>query len=304
MRTLEFEVMAEGLVFPEGPVAFPDGSVVLVEIESGRIIRVWGEGRMEVVSEVGGGPNGLAVGPDGAFYVCNNGGMQPSRGDPASSDAVGRIERVDAVTGKVERLYDHVDGRPLSAPNDLVFDRDGGLWFTDLGKVLSDRTEYSGLFYARPDGSKVVQHHWGVFSYNGVGLSADERTLYVADTRTARLWAFGLDGPGAMAPPPTNSRSRRRLVATAPDNVSLDSLAVTRNGNICVGTLGHAGTPGGISVFSPDGHVDRYALPDTVVTNLCFGGPDMRTAFVTWAHTGKLVRIHWPEPGLRLNYQL
>jgi gluconolactonase len=288
MRTLEFDVMAEGLVFPEGPLAFPDGSVVFVEIGSGRIMRAWGEGRVEVVSEVGGGPNGLAIGPDGAFYVCNNGGMQPNRASRTDPDAIGRIERVDPTTGKVDRLYDHVDERPLSAPNDLVFDRDGGLWFTDIGKVLTDRTEFSGLFYAQPDGSCVTQHHWGAFSYNGVGLSPDERTLYVADTRNARLWAFGLDGPGEMAPPPQQSRSRRRLVGAAPGNVSLDSLAVTASGNVCVGTLGHAGAPGGISVFNPDGDVERYALPDTVVTNICFGGPDMCTAYVTWANTGRL----------------
>lgn len=304
MDALEFEIIAEGLGFPEGPVAMADGSVILVEIETGRLTRIWGAGRREVVAELGGGPNGAAIGPDGAVYVCNNGGMSPGRAANLSGpEAIGRIERVDLSTGKVERLYDHVAGRPLSAPNDLVFDRSGGFWFTDLGKVLADSSEFSGLYYARADGSSVVQQHWGPFSYNGVGLSGDERTVYVAETRSARLWSFALEGPGRMAPASGASRSRRRLLGTAPGNVSLDSLALTAAGRICVGTLGHAGTEGGITVFGPDGEVvQRFAFPDPMVTNICFGGPDLRTAYLTFSTTGRLARARWPEPGLKLAF--
>jgi gluconolactonase len=69
----QFEVLAEDLAFPEGPVVMPDGSVIVVEIRGGRLTRIWGDGRKEVVAETGGGPNGAAIGPDGALYVCNNG---------------------------------------------------------------------------------------------------------------------------------------------------------------------------------------------------------------------------------------
>ena len=303
MRTLDIEVMAEDLGFPEGPVAMGDGSVILVECWAGRLTRVWGDGRREVVSEMGGGPNGAALGPDGAIYVCNNGGMEAGLYSASGPEAIGRLERVDLATGKVERLYDHVDGRPLSAPNDLVFDKAGGIWFTDLGKTLRDRSEFSGLYYAQPDGSGIVQHHWGAQTYNGVGLSPAEDMVYVADTRTARLWGFGLAGPGQMGPPPAGSRSRRRLVGTSPGNISLDSLAVTEGGKVCVGTIGHAGEDGGISIFSPDGRVERFAFPDPMVTNICFGGEDMRTAYMTFSGSSRLARCRWPEPGLRLNFQ-
>src|SRR5207249_9886828 len=131
MRTI-----ATGLQFPEGPIAMPDGSVLLVEIRRGTLSRVSPDGRITVVAECGGGPNGAAIGPDGACYICNNGGMAPNLYNASGPEAIGRIERVDLATGKVERLYDHVNGRPLSAPNDLVFDRAGGVWFTDLGKAL------------------------------------------------------------------------------------------------------------------------------------------------------------------------
>src|SRR5687768_12194536 len=68
------EIVAEGLAFPEGPVIMADGSVIVVEIAGGRVTRCW-EGRKETICEIGGGPNGAAIGPDGALYVCNNGGM-------------------------------------------------------------------------------------------------------------------------------------------------------------------------------------------------------------------------------------
>ena len=73
---MELREVAGGLAFPEGPIAMADGSVVLVEIARGTLSRVQPDGSVEVVANVGGGPNGAAIGPDGACYVCNNGGMQ------------------------------------------------------------------------------------------------------------------------------------------------------------------------------------------------------------------------------------
>jgi gluconolactonase len=109
---MEFEVLAEGLLFPEGPIALADGSAIVVEIARGTLTRVW-NGRTEVLAHLGGGPNGAALGPDGAVYVCNNGGFEWSEVNgiriplrAAESYTAGRIERVDLATGKFERLYD------------------------------------------------------------------------------------------------------------------------------------------------------------------------------------------------------
>ena len=114
-----------------------------------------------VVAELGGGPNGAAIGPDGAVYVCNNGGFAgpPRRRHACARSARpedysgGRIERVDLATGRFERLYDTVEGLALRGPNDLVFDAHGGFWFTDLGKVRATEMDRGGVFYARADGS-------------------------------------------------------------------------------------------------------------------------------------------------------
>src|SRR5277367_4747058 len=96
----DMRVIATGLSFPEGPVAMEDGSIVLVEIERQTVTRVRQDGRVEVIAHTGGGPNGMAVGPDGAFYICNNGGfawrtehrlLRPA--GPSSDYISGRIER-------------------------------------------------------------------------------------------------------------------------------------------------------------------------------------------------------------------
>lgn len=303
---MDIEIVGEGFAFPEGPVALPDGSLIFVEIRAGNLTRLWGDGRHEVIAHLGGSPNGAALGPDGAIYVCNNGGFLPSITEdgrtfpaPAGLPAFegGRIERVDLATGKWERLYSQCDGRDLRGPNDLVFDRQGGFWFTDLGKRDAERRDLSGLYYASPDGGRIEQKVFGALSFNGVGLSPDETTLYVADTWSARLWAYELDAPGVIRRAP-KARSAARLVATAPGDVHLDSLAVTEAGNVCVGTL----IDGGITTFRPGGGASHTPMPDTYATNICFGGPDRRDAYVTLSITGRIAKVRWPEPGLALNF--
>ncbi len=302
---LEFDVLAEGLQFPEGPVAMADGSVILVEIARGTLSRVW-DGKVEVISDLGGGPNGAAIGPDGAMYVCNNGGFEFADvggmmipGHAAKNYSGGRIERVDLSTGEATQLYDTVGGHGLKGPNDIVFDKSGGFYFTDLGKSYGDsRTrDMGGLYYAKPDGSSCIELDHGHVSPNGVGLSPDEQTVYMADTMPGRLWAFELAGPGDVAPamPPFQ---KGRVVATMPGLTYFDSLAVTASGKVCVATIFN----GGITQVSPDGSHEHFAFPDLITTNICFGGEDMCDAYITLSSTGKLVKCRWPEAGLKLNY--
>ena len=191
---MSFDVLAEGLQFPEGPIAMADGSVILVEIARGTLSRVW-NGKVEVVCDLGGGPNGAALGPDGAVYVANNGGGGLPAGARPLAPQQGGIDRVDLRTGKGERLYDKVGDHALSAPNDIVFDREGGFWFTDFGRTSGRTRHLSGLYYARPDGSKAEEISFGGTGYNGIGLSPDEKTVYSAESYTGRLIAFDLAGP-------------------------------------------------------------------------------------------------------------
>lgn len=311
---MEAEIIGEGFLGPEGPVALPDGSLIFTEIFRGTLTRLWGDGRSEVVAELGGGPNGAAFGPDGALYVCNNGGIEWHRNQngevvivgttPAAYEG-GHIDRVDLATGKFERLYAECDGDMLRGPNDLVIDKAGGIWFSDYGKSDSKRRDLSGLYYAKTDGSRIERKIFHELSYNGVGLSPDEKTLYVADTLSARLWAYDLDVVGVLRRPRDSNQLellggviRPRLAATIPGNVMVDSLAVTEAGNVCVGTL----WDGGITTVRPDGSTSHAPMPDVLTTNICFGGSDRRTAYITLSHSGRIARARWPEPGLALNF--
>jgi len=300
----ELRVVATGLCFPEGPVAMADGSVVLGEIERQTLSRVLPDGRVEVIGRTGGGPNGVALGPDGAFYVCNNGGFawrleeNLFRPAMASSDYVsGSIQRVDPTTGAVRVLYDRSGANKLNGPNDIVFDAHGGFYFTDLGKTRARDRDHGVIYYALADASKIVEVASPALTPNGIGLSPDGQVLYVAETEPARLWAFDVTQPGVVRKQGWPSPHGGRLVIGLPGFQRFDSLAVEASGNICVATL----ITGCISVIAPDGRLVRQVpMPDPVTTNICFGGPDLRTAYVTLSGTGQLVALDWPEPGLRL----
>jgi gluconolactonase len=299
--------ITSGLRFPEGPVAMPDGSVILVEINRQTLSRVAPDGKIDVVATLGGGPNGAAMGPGGKIYVTNNGGFgwieRPGKLFPSVSGPEytgGRIQIVDPETGKFETLYDACDGRKLRGPNDLVFDRTGGFWFTDLGKTRERDTDRGAVYYARADGSMIKEAIFPLERPNGIGLSPDERTLYVVETPTARCWSFKLSAPGEIESANGPYRGEKGTVVVGLGGYQMfDSLAVDREGHICVATL----ITGAVSDIWPDGsRVDQYMLPDMMVTNVCFGGRELRTAFATLSMGGTLVSFEWPRPGLPLNY--
>ena len=159
--------------------------------------------------------------------------------------------------------------------------------------------DHGGLYYALPDGSKIVELVHPMLSPNGVGLSPDEKTVYVADTESSRLFAFDIVEPGVLRKEPFPAPYTGRLVCGLPGFQRFDSLAVEASGNICVATL----ITGHITVIAPDGRVLRQVkMPDVYPTNICFGGSDMKTAYITLSGTGQLAQMDWPEPGLRLNF--
>jgi gluconolactonase len=309
MSTNEVKVreVATGLDFPEGPIALRDGSVLVVEIRRGTLSSVARDGSVRVVSSPGDGPNGAAIGPDGAVYVCNNGGFAWSQfgeitipmsledGTSGPPDFKGgRIERIDPKTGAVTVLYGECDGQTFCGPNDLVFDRDGGFWFTDFGKIWRRTVDRGGLYYAKADGSSVRCIAYGLNGPNGVGLSPAGDRVYVAETYTGRLLAWELDAPGRIRDDGLGNRGRV-IVATP---CHFDSLAVEEDGTVVVAAITH-----GLCVIRADGSHEFVALPDPMVTNVCFGGPGRRTAYATGSATGKLFAVDWGRPGLALAHE-
>ena len=304
-----FTEIASGLRFPEGPVAMPDGSLALVEIEARVISTISATGTKTVIAKMDGGPNGLAVGPSGEFFVANNGGFAFVEEEPGLRVAGqpddysgGRIECVNPTSGAITELARTIDsGFDLRGPNDLVFDRNGAIWFTDFGKRRPRDLDYGGVYWLSPDRHTCVEVAYPVLTANGIALSPDENTLYVAETEGARLWAFEITGPGEV---------RKRSFPNAPHGGHLlyspggryqrfDSMAVEVNGNICVATL----IQGGISVISPEGELVEFVpMPDPLTTNIAFGGPNLQTAYITLSQSGRLVSMPWPRPGLPLNF--
>jgi gluconolactonase len=295
-------ILATGLEFPEGPVWLEDGSVLVAEIRGRRIRRVAPGGTVSVFAETGGGPNGLARGPDGAIYACNNGGSEYRGGrftalGPAKDYAGGSIQRIDVSTHEVTTLYTHCGEHRLSSPNDLVFDTAGGFYFSDHGKKFPRYRATGGLYYARADGTHIAELVHPLDAPNGVGLSPDGRVLYVVETETARLWAFDVAAPGELKRA-TGSHNGGRLVCEIPGYQRFDSLALQADGDICIATL----NSGFITVVKPSGEWRQVKMPESYPTNVCFGGKDLRTLYVTLAEKGELGVIEWPVAGLPLNY--
>ncbi len=296
----DLAIVASGLAFPEGPIAMSDGSIVLVEIKSGHLTRIR-NGEKELIADLGGGPNGAAIGPDGACYVCNNGGFEWIEhqgkvypGPQPADYRGGSIQRVNMNTGEVTTLYTHCDGEALKGPNDIVFDAHGGFWFTDHGKVRSRDRDRTGIFYALPDGSAISEVIFPLEGPNGIGLSKDETEVFIAETPTGHLWAYPLLSPGKI-----DASKPRRLLKGRPGYFMFDSLAVDANGDVCVATL----IDGGITTLSAGDAAPSFVpMPDRLTTNICFGGPDLRTAYITLSSTGQLVSMDWPVGGLPLNF--
>ena len=251
-------------------------------------------------------PTVLAI-EDGTLILCNNGGFswhdEPGLLRPtgqAADYAGGRIEVVDIASGRVRTLYSHCGEHRLKGPNDLQLDGRGGFWFSDLGKSRARDSDHGGVYWAALDGSRIVEAAFPVpGGANGIGISPEGETLYVAETETGRLWAFDILGPGVLRKSPWPSPHGGNLLCQLPGFRRLDSLAIAASGNIVVATL----VSGEITTISPAGEIlDVAKMPERMPTNICFGGADLRTAFITLSTSGKLVSTPWREAGFRLPF--
>ena len=301
-------VLATGLEFPEGPVVMPDGSVVLVEIRGRRLTRVWPDGRKEVVAEIPGGPNGAALGPDGKMYICNNGGFSwiPTKNmimpGPQPDDYLGgSIQRVDLQSGKVETVVAKCGEHPLRGPNDLVFDKHGGLWFSDLGKRRAREMDVGGIYYVKPGMKEIIEVRASACC-RPTALAC-RRTRTPSTSRRRRRPGCGrstFPSPARVKPRDVIYRGERgKPIAGLGGYQMFNSLAVEASGNVCVATL----VSGCISVIAPDGTlVEQVPTGDRVTTNIAFGGPELKTAYITLSGKGELIAMDWARPGLPLNF--
>lgn len=299
--------LTDGLAFPESPIAEADGSVLVSEIAGGRLTRVRPDGTKEMVADTGGGPNGIARLPDGRLVVCQNGGSTFGVGPwpyafdgcvmlfrpvgPPAAAVTPQIQIVEA-DGSVRTLtteFTTPDGRrlPLIRPSDVCVDSVGGFYVTDGGTTRGRARDVTGVLYGTPDGElREVVHPLEM--PNGVALSPDGSSLYVAETRTRRIWEFGLDGPGVVR----TARGLATVPSGGPLNVGgADGLCVDAAGRILVATLG----AGGVTVFSADGELlGAIAADDPMTTNMTLS-PDGATLYMTLASSGRILVVEdWP----------
>lgn len=276
---------ATGLSRPEGPTFDLEGNLYVVEMGAGRIARIDAQGRVSVFAEDGGCPNGMALGPDGNFYVCNNGGPSGAREQP-------RIERITP-GGKIEWLVSQIDGRPINAVNDITFDQHGNYYCTDprgpdTGTLYSHVCPPTGVIFGATDGS-AARIELGMRFPNGIAITPDGTTLVVAETQTRQIHAFDILEPGLLGP--------ARLYAELPDGLP-DGMCFDEEGRLLVCGFGS----GNVHVFAPGERepVTTLAFEDSNVTNICFGGEDFRTLYVTEMTLGRVVTARWPVPGMKL----
>lgn len=272
-------------------MALDDGSVLIPEIESGNVVRVSPEGQINIVARCGGGCNGSALGPDGHLYVCNDGGLGFKTVDGirfpfelAPGNEGGTLQRVNITTGEVDDVYTHCDGQRLGGLNDIVFDTTGRFYFVDTGS--------GAIRYATIDGTDIRTVADGMSIPNGFGLSPDGKQAFASETYTRHIFRWDVAASGDL--------TNKTCIYTATEH-GFDGLCIDGAGHVCASNL----EASGVSIIAPDGTlVGTVTVPeyDSYVTNICFGGPEGRTAYITSAGRGALYATEWAYPGLRLNF--
>lgn len=286
------QLFAQGLRFPEGPVALADGTLLCTEIEGDSVARIAADGTILRRYPCAAGPNGMAIGPDGAAYVVSDGGLTFAetdgvRGPVGIPDPFvgGAIQRLDLNTGAIETLYDEVDGVHIGVLNDVVFDTEG--------KAYVVETVYGKLYYFDPAGGMIRTAIDGLEAPNGMGISPDGSTIFVSETYSGNIWRIPIEAPGQPGEKVLHWSNKRAH--------GFDGLSIDGQGNICAASLG----PSGITVISPEGEKVGFVplpLDDSFVTNIVFAGDDLCDAYICSAGRGRMYKMRWPHPGLRLNF--
>jgi gluconolactonase len=288
---------AATIAFTEGPAAAADGTVYFSDIinnwimafdPGARLPRVW--------RHPSGRANGLLFDPQGRLLICEGNEFGPNDGNR-------RLTRFDFQTQQTEVLCDRFEAKRLNSPNDVACTSDGHIYFTDpcYGDRSTMELTHDSVFHIPPGGpAAICVSQPAIQRPNGVALSPDERTLYVIDScpivgGNRKLWAFHRDGHGAV--------SGQRLVYDFAPGRGGDGMAVDSQGLLYVaagitrprGPHETADNPPGIYLITPDGKLTgRLDVSEDVITNVTFGGDDLRTLYVTAGKTLWTTRINTP----------
>ena len=290
---MQQKTLSIGYGFPEGPAQGPDGLVYLVEMGGRAVSRFGPDGKREKLADIDGTPGAVAWGLDGAMYVPNQGNLDFVDGRPRGASEGNVSGSIDRVTrdGVVTCLYRDCGDELLIAPNDIVFDPEGGFYFTDSehGDFFQDPIQWpkGRVFWAAADGSEIRKVATDYELPNGIAIKNDGKTLLVCETLTFTVWAHDIRGPGEVGP--------RRLYAKLPDGHMPDGCAVDSDDHLVVAAV----RAGALVHFGPDGDlIKRIPTEDTDVTNCCFIGDQRTTLIATEGFLGRVVAFEWERPGM------
>ena len=284
--------IATTVAFTEGPAVDGEGNVYFTEMVSQRIMKLTVNGVLSTFREHSNNANGLLIDPQGRLVACEGAGSNRT-GVPLTFKP--RITRTDLRTGRMEVLADSYQGRPFAGPNDVTIDGKGRLYFTDLPGGAVYRIDGPGKL-ARILASPEIQRP------NGIQVSPDDKQLYLIETNGAEggarmIRAYDLHDDGSVG--------NMRIHYNFYPGRSADGMSVDTQGNLYAsagmsqlrGTSETLDTKTGVYVISPQGTLLRFiAIPEDLITNNAFGGPDMKTLYVTAGKT--LFKIRTEIAGL------
>jgi gluconolactonase len=279
--------VGSAVTFLEGPAVDAQGNLFMSDIAGNRILKMAPEGKVSVWRADSGRTNGNAFDARGRLVSCEGGEQGPGRR---------RIVRTDMKTGEITVLADKYEGKRYNSPNDCCVDAKGRIWFTDprYGADRSDlEMDIEGVYRIDPDGKVTrVLTQKEVDRPNGITVSPDNKTLYVIDSHpkpggNRKIWAFTIGGDGSL--------SDRKLVYDFGKGRGGDGMRTDIKGNLWVaaGINQHRGNPGetldvpaAIYVISPQGKLlGKISIGEDLLTNLCFGGAELKTLYVTAGKT-------------------
>jgi gluconolactonase len=247
--------LAGNMQFTEGPVWIADGGYLLFSDIQANVIRKWKDGKVTDHRAPSNNANGNLLDEQGRIVTCEHGSRTVTR---------------TSKTGEVETLVADFEGKKFNSPNDLAIRSDGTIWFTDPPYGLGDRKRElpeNNVFCYHPDTKKLMLVAGDFDRPNGVCLSPDEKKLYIADAGKPRhIRVFDVAADGSLS----NGKVFCKIDRGFPDGIRCD-----QDGR------SWSSADDGVHVFSPDGKlIGKIPVPETV-SNLCFGGEDGKTLFIT-----------------------
>ena len=244
--------------FTEGPTKAPDGTIYFTDIPADRIYQISSDGKLSIFLEPAGHCNGLMVTADGSLYAC-------------SMD--GQLIEIDRKTKKVTPLAAEYKGKRFNAPNDLVVDQSGGIYFTDPHfRAPEPLPQGKTAVYYRSSEGKVTRLIDDLKAPNGVILSPDEKTLYVIPSMQAEMMSYPVEGAGKIGPGQPFCTLKQKEGQSGRGG---DGLTVETQGNLSI-------TPGlGLQIYNPDGKLLGIMEFPEQPANVTFGGEDNNILYVT-----------------------